>query len=207
MIKEEKKNKVNGYTLVETIMTLAIFIIILFAVFEFVMGLYKANSYSIEQTEAISEARNGISAMVEEIRGASMGDDGSYIIEKADDYEFIFYSDIDKDGKVERVRYFIDGNDFKKGVIKPVGFPPKYIKDKNNQNFKEDIYIISKYVRNMPPIFHYFDGKMNELPAPARLKDTKLMRVYLVINVDPSRKPNDFILESDVQLRNLKDNL
>ena len=45
--------------------------------------------------------------MVKEIREARTSDDGSYPIEKARDKEFIFYSDIDKDGEVERVRYFL----------------------------------------------------------------------------------------------------
>ncbi len=30
------------------------------------------------------------------------------------------------------------------------------------------------------------------------------MKVYLVVNVDPNRPPQDFELESFVQLRNLK---
>jgi hypothetical protein len=62
-------------------------------------------------------------------------------------------------------------------------------------------------VINQPPIFRYFDGNNQELPAPSRLKDTKLMKVYLVINVDPNKPPVDFVLESNVQIRNLKTNL
>jgi len=45
--------------------------------------------------------------MTKELREARMGDDGSYIIEKAEDYEIVFYSDIDKDGDTEKVRYFV----------------------------------------------------------------------------------------------------
>ena len=139
--------------------------------------------------------------MVKEIREARGGDDGSYIIEKADDFEFIFYSDIDKDELTERVRYFIEGTDFKKEVIKPQGFPINY-PEENKKSF-----ILSQYVRNQPPIFRYFDGLGVELSPPARLKDTKLMRVYLVINVDPARPPQNYELTSDVQIRNLKTNL
>jgi hypothetical protein len=72
---------------------------------------------------------------------------------------------------------------------------------------KEKIKIISTHVINQPPIFRYFDGNNQELPAPSRLKDTKLMKVYLVINVDPNKPPVDFVLESNVQIRNLKTNL
>jgi prepilin-type N-terminal cleavage/methylation domain-containing protein len=197
----------KGFTLIESLVAISIFVIALAATMGFILGLYKANSYTFQQAQAIEEARNGVQTMVREIREAKAGDDGSYIIEKADDYEFIFYSDIDKDGQTERVRYFIDGTDFKKGVIDPIGSPPRYITNPNDNNYSEKIFILSKYVRNQPPIFRYFDSNLNELPAPARLKDTKLMRVYLVINVDPNRPPQDFVLEDEVQLRNLKTNL
>lgn len=190
----------KGFTLIESLVTVAIFVLALGATVGLVLGLYRSQGYTFQQAQAIEEARNGIEIMVKEIREARGGDDGSYIIERADDFEFIFYSDIDKDGDTERVRYFVEGTDFRKGVIEPSGFPLEYTGE-------EKISILSKYVRNQPPIFHYFDGDLQELPAPARLKDTKLMRVYLVVNVDPNRPPQDFVLESDVQLRNLKTNL
>ncbi|MDI6883303.1 MAG: prepilin-type N-terminal cleavage/methylation domain-containing protein [Patescibacteria group bacterium] len=197
----------RGFTLIESLVTIAIFVLVLGAVVGLVLGLYRAHYYTFQQSQAIEEARNGVEIMLKEIREARAGDDGSYIIEKTEDFEFIFYSDIDKDGDTERVRYFIDGTDFKKGVIEPIGFPRQYITDPQDLQFSEKIFILSKYLRNQPPIFHYFDGNLQELPPPARLKDTKLMRVYLVVNVDPNRPPQDFVLESDVQLRNLKTNL
>lgn len=194
-------------SLVEALVTLSIFLLALIATIGMILGLYRAHYYTFWQAQAIEEARNGIEIMIKEIREARPGDDGSYIIEKAEDYEFIFYSDIDLDGDTERVRYFIEGTDFKKGVIEPQGFPPVYIIDPQHPQYSEKIFILSKYLRNQPPIFRYYDGNLQELPVPARLKDTKLMKVYLVINVNPNQPPQDFVLESEVQLRNLKDNL
>jgi len=197
----------KSFTLVETLVSIAILILVMGGLVGLISGSYDAYYYTFRQGQAISEARKGVETMVKEIRRAESGEDGSYVIERADDYEFIFYSDIDKDGDVERVRYFIDGTDFKKGVINPTGYPPQYITDPSDPGYTEEVSILSKYVRNAPPIFRYFDGELNELTAPARLKDTKLMRVYLVVNVDPNKAPQDFIPESDVQLRNLKTNL
>lgn len=192
----------KGITLIETIITIVIFSLIMGVVSGFVIMGYRTQGYTWQQSQAIDEARKGIEIMVKEIREAREGDDGSYIIEKAQDYEFIFYSDIDKDQAVERVRYFIDGTDFKKGVTEPTGWPVSYLPA------NEDIYVLSQYVRNQPPIFHYYDGDDNEIIGlPARLKDTKLMKLYLVINVNPNRPPQDFVLESAVQIRNLKTNL
>jgi type II secretory pathway pseudopilin PulG len=90
-------------------------------------------------------------------------------------------------------------HEFRKGVIKPVGFPPTY------PSANEQVTILSSYIRNSPPIFEYYDQNGNKIEDyPTRLKDTKIMKVYLVVNVDLNRPPNDFELESYVQLRNLK---
>jgi hypothetical protein len=202
-----QKNFSLGMSLVEMIVSLAIFLMVMLALVGFVVGLYRAYYYSFEQSLAVSEAMSGVEAMVKEIKEATMGDDGSYIIEKAQDFEFIFYGDIDRDQAIERVRYFLDGVNFKKGVIKPQGSPPSYITSSTDPLCQETFLILSRYVRNAPPIFRYFDGNLQELPAPARLQDTKLMRLNLIVNVNPSRAPNDFSLESEVQLRNLKNNL
>ncbi len=191
----------RAFTLIETLVAIFVFALAMGAVFGLVTLGYRTQSYTFQQSTAINETRRGIEIMVREIREARGADDGSYIIEKAEDFEFIFYSDIDKDNAVERVRYFIEGTNFKKGVIDPSGWPIKY-------DLKEEkLFILSQYVQNQPPIFKYYDSQGIELSPPARLKDTKLMRVYLVINVDPNRPPQDFVLESSVQIRNLKTNL
>ncbi len=192
----------KGFTLIETIMAIAISTLFMGIVSGFVVLGYRTQSYSWQQSTAINEARKGVETMVKEIREARSGEDGSYIIEKADDYEFIFYSDIDNDAAAERIRYFLEGTDFKKGVTEALGWPVSYPVE------EEKISVLSECVRNQPPIFHYYDGDGQEITeVPTRLEDTKLMRVYLVINIDPNRPPQDFILESSVQIRNLKTNL
>lgn len=91
-------------------------------------------------------------------------------------------------------------HELKKGVINPTAPPIEYLSS------QEEVSILSSYVRNTPPIFEYFNATGDKIiEYPARLIDTKLMRVYLVVNVDPNRPPSDFELESSVQLRNLKE--
>ena len=90
-------------------------------------------------------------------------------------------------------------SEFKKGITNPTGQPATY------PSSQEEVSILSYYVRNSPPIFQYFDADGNVLEDnPARLVDTKMMKVFLIVNVDLNRAPNNFGLESYVQLRNLK---
>lgn len=190
-------------------MTISVFTFALAALSILILASYRAYNYNFQQVAAINEARRGVETMVKEIREARYGDDGSYPIKEAGDFYFIFFSDIDSDNAIERVRYFLDGSDFKKGVIEPTGNPPQYVLD------NETVSILSSSVRNgtSTKFFTYYNGDWpadkvnNPLSTLTRLTDTKLMHVYLIVNVDPSRPPDNFVLESDVQIRNLKTNL
>jgi len=315
----------RSFTLIETLVAIAVFVLIFIAVSIFITMAYQSQGYTWQQSIAIDEARKGIETMVKEIREARAGDDGSYPIVLAADKEFIFFSDIDQDGQTEKVRYFLgtagsgvqiqecstsikggscsivfsdflqgiltsaqvkisaegdlglsneyldvfadsnslgricqagcsdcpntwqgtqnftvtswaeDGSlslladasnrvdpicphsmkakfefsweeelpglahEFKKGVTEPIGDPPTYPVS------QEQITVLSSYVRNVPPIFRYFDSQGNELvDLPARLKDTKIMELFLIVNINPNRPPQDFELKSSIQLRNLK---
>lgn len=325
----------KSFTLVETIVVIFVFSLLMVIVSSSIFLLYRTHSYQWEQSLAISEARRGIETMVREIRKMREGENGAYPIEYAGDKEFIFYSDIDNDGKTERVRYFLGeikteviskecqsnlkggscsvyfsdflrGNlksatlrisvqgdlnssyeyltinldsqtstnfcqtescrqcpdvfeemktfdvkelaqdnsiyisvqascpnpnqenrcvdplcqpnsfsfkvkfdltitqeiqttELKRGIIEATGTPPTYPLD------QEKVSVITKYVRNAPPIFEYLDEKGEKIEDyPARLQNTKVMRVFLVVNVNPNRPPDEFQLESYVQIRNLK---
>jgi len=329
----------NSFTLIETLVTVAVFTLVMGALFSFIVLGYRVHTYTFQQATAINEARKGVETMVKEIREARMGDDGAYIIEKAEDYEFVFYSDIDKDDAVERVRYFIkpaggesgsltdqcvsfsnggscsvsfsgfltdslesaqvkvsvegdldSGNEkvdiyadginlgtlclgsscgqcvgswqdlttfdvtsqatdnsiqftanassqvgafcdwqeenhslkakfefswtetagpqaqavFKKGVTNPTDWPIGYLSE------NEEVIIISENIQNEArekPVFTYFDGDHNPLGTADRLEKTTLVHLELIINVNSNRPPDDFFLQSDTQIRNLKTNL
>jgi len=206
-----KKIKDNhfGLTLVEILVALGIFLVITTLVWTFVKQSYFFQSFALEQTTSINEAQRGVETMVKELREAMPADTGAYPIEKADNFEMIFYSDYDGDNSVEKVRYYLDGSDFIKGVTEPTGVPLQYL----SQN--ENIVILSRYVRNTQeePVFVYYNGdypgdtENNPLTTPAEPTVLKLVHVYLKINAIPEKAPKAFLLESDVQIRNLKDNL
>lgn len=191
-------NMVRGFTLIETIVVIFVFTLIMGAVSGLIVMGYRVHGYTWEQSQAIDEARKGIEIMVKEIRESQSAENGAYSIEEAQDFQFVFYSDIDKDREIEKVRYFLENGELKKGVVQSAGWPPVY------STSTEDVITISSYVVNLPPIFRYFDAQGNELPAPARKKDTKLIRVYLVINVNPNTPPQNMELVTEVLLRNLK---
>ncbi len=212
MLQQEGKKKqlpAAGLTLLEVMVSLGIFLFIVAIIWLFIRQSYSVQSFTLGQTMAISEAQRGVERLVKEAREALPADTGAYPIEKADDFEFIFFADYDRDAAIERVRYYLDGSNFYKGVIEPTGNPLQY------SSANEQVTIISRYVRNTAsePVFKYYDGsysgKDSDVPltTPANISQVRLVHINLRINVDPNRAPTDYYLESDVQIRNLKDNL
>jgi type II secretory pathway pseudopilin PulG len=203
------KNEERGLTLIEVLIAIGIFLFVMFMTWLFIRQAYSVQSFSFGQATAITEARRGVEKLVKEAREALPGDTGAYSIESADEFEFIFFADYDRDLAVEKVRYYLDGSDFIKGVTEASGNPLTYPAE------DEETTVISKYVRNEAdnPVFSYYDGDYSgsesdtPLTTPANPLDIKLVHVRLRINVEPGQAPKDFDLESDVQIRNLKDNL
>jgi len=191
--------KRKGFTLIEAGLAVLIFLLGATTVFSLVEFGYFGKDYTFQQALSIEEAQRGIETMAKEIREARAGEDGSFPIVRAEGFEFSFFSDIDNDGETEKIRYFLEGTNFKKGIIEPECCPVSY------PSSSERVITLTQYVRNAPPIFRYFDKDGNELGPPANLKNTKRMRVYLVVNVNPARPPQNFVLETDVLLRNLKE--
>ena len=64
---------------------------------------------------------------------------------------------------------------------------------------------ISKYVNNqLEPLFYYYD---NNGITTTVINEIRRIKFSIKINVTPNIVPNDYYLESDITLRNLKDNL
>lgn len=193
----------SGFTLIETVAVISMTALIFAAVSWAIVSFYRANAFIIQQSFAINSARKGVEKMVKEIREATYSDTGSYPIVSASSSEFIFYSDVDKDNKVERIRYTLDGTNLEKGEIKSSGDPLVY--DPAN----EKISIASEYIRNstQQPVFSYFDSQGDEVVNLSNISDISLVKIKLVVNIVPGRAPEEFTLYSTAQIRNLKNNL
>jgi hypothetical protein len=156
---------------------------------------------------SVDQSNYAVSTIIREIRTARKGDNGTFPLELADSQEIIFYSDIDSDGKTERVRYYVDGTRLMKSVIKPTGNPLSY--PENQAKTK----VITEYLRNGSlPTFYYYnqdwpqDTTNNPLPTPANLNQVRLVQVFLKINSRENEPNKDYVLESFATIRMLKSN-
>ena len=196
--------------MIETVVFLAIFVFALTALSGFLIYTYRAKEFSLAQALAISSARQGVSQIGKELREAIQSDSGTYLLESCQSFDLVFYSDIDKDDQVERVHYFLEDEQLKKGTIQPSGQPVAYSEP-------EEIRTVSRYVKNSTssPLFCFYDqtyaGQETDLPLDAPLAghlldEVTLIEIKLKVDVNPERAPMILNIKTKSQLRNTKQN-
>ncbi len=203
--KMTKLLKINrGLTLVETLVATSIFVIIILVINYSLVSFYKYNAFALEQVSAIDSARRGINPAINNIREMTYSDEGAYPIVSAATSSLSFYSDVDTDSNIEKIRLFLDSGVFKKGVIKSAGDPPTY------DSQPENIFILSDNVRNIEEsvnIFTYYDNTGAQVTDLSNISNITFVIMNIVVNVNPARAPNNFTLRTSAALRNLKSNL
>jgi len=186
-----------GFTLVELLVTMGIFLTVTFLAGDYLISGFKYTTFSDEQETAIRNARQAVEIMSKEIRGANKSENGSYPLSVINDQELEYYADLDNDEKMEKIRYAISGSDLIKTVT-----PPGPANDYSGVPRAE---IIAHFVNNQTePLFHYYDQDNAETDL---VNTVRLINITIKINVTPERAPADYYVETDVSLRNLKSNL
>jgi hypothetical protein len=205
-----KKNRTgqSGFTLVEVAVGGAVTVIVGVAIagLQYVITSNQLAVYN--GTIKVEYANSGVSSFIHEIRTARNGDNGTYLIELASPSAITFYSDIDGDGKTERVRYYLNGTNLMKGIIKPTGFPATY------PSGSEQIKVVSDNVQNgTTPIFTYYNSEWptdtinNPLATPVNPSLVRMVKIYLRVNTKANDAVHDYILDSSAMIRTIKDNL
>jgi len=203
---QTRTQKKKGFTLVETMLAVAIFSIVIVAVGAFQRDVFFFNDVLQVGLTNVTEARKVLRPFVGEVRSARPSNLGAPAIELASPTTFIFYSDLDGDGLNERVRYFVDGTDFKKGVIKPSGNPITY------NAAQEKIINVVHHVVPEQTAFSYYGTQYNgtdetpPLAFPVSPSHVRLVRIDLTIDANPDRAPNLMTITTQATVRNLKDN-
>lgn len=196
-------------TLVELLVAISIMLIVMEGFTLLFMKSWDTNKFILEEGIASSSASHSTSKIIKELRSIRQADDGDFPIESGSDFDLKVYADIDKDGITERVHYFLDlaTDQLKMGVTKPIGSAPVSYPASD-----DTVSLLANYIVNESsnPVFFYYnknypgDTVNNPLTSPFVLSDVRLIRVHLLVNIDPVHAPNNINIESFVDLRNLK---
>lgn len=192
--------------MIEVLVSIFILTLIGLAVYSFQKDVFSLNRIISGSLTAQDEARRALKSMSAEIRTASPSSLGAYALAQTATSSFSFYSNIDDDAFKERVRYFVDGTTLKKGVIKPSGLPLTY--NPANEVITELIHDVANTATST---FSYYDenydGTTQALAEPIDISAVRLVKITVVIDRDPTQPPGPITLTTQINMRNLKDNL
>jgi hypothetical protein len=183
----------KAFKLVEILLALFIFSFLLTIV---VLLIINISNFNVNLVFLIGPQKDllFISEIIKkELRKMETSNLGSYPLEKANNNEIIFYSNIDEDNLVERIRYFFDNDLLKKGIIKPSGNPLSY------NPTQEEIKVVLNNLKREDSYFEYFN---KDYQNTSDISYIKLIKVNL--SIFDSKKQKIFKKSFVVVPRNLR---
>ncbi|MFT5036631.1 MAG: type II secretory pathway pseudopilin PulG [Candidatus Azotimanducaceae bacterium] len=196
----------SGMTLVEVIFVVALFSMLMFVISDSVDTLYKANENTISQAYQIDSAQRGIGVFVKDLREMTFADNGAYPVVILEEHILGFYSDIDQDDSVEYIEFeLVATTTFVKRI-----YNASSTSGTGYETTPDETIVISRYIQNSEQAtstFYYFDNAGNQVVGAAAAADVRYITARLIVDIDPSREPKEFILRSSAALRNLNENL
>lgn len=197
---ETESSRTRGFTLLETVVVIGLTALVSGALLFAIRQFYVHNAYIFEATAAVDSVRRGVATSLSNLREASYADDGNYPIASASATSIVFYSDVDADGGIERVKLWRSGDTFYKVVTNAAGNPPSYAGQANATT------TIATYVRNTAdvPIFAYYDSEGTLLSSASDISAIASVSVTLMVDLNPHRAPNVLTLSGSATLRNLR---
>ena len=198
----KKKNNKTGFTLIEVVIG-ASFVAVIVVILTYIgFNLTSFNINFMKSFEPQFELQYAMQNIIKEVRSMSQSSVGSYPISQAASSTFVFYSDVDADGYVERFKYFVSGSVFKKGILVPTGSPLVY-----NEANEEIFDILHNLKIGTSSIFNYYDanysGSEAPMSSPVDISDIKLIKAQLTITKDDGTATTTSVIElTPRELRN-----
>lgn len=204
----KKINRTNGFTLVETIVTIFIFSLIMLGTTLMLRGMLVNSKQEGMALNNIDQARRIAASFANELRNGAYGSNGSYPINVASDTQITFFSTAPLgNGTVSKIRYYISNGILYKGITNPTGVPLSY-----TSSTEQIIPLLSTLSLGSTPLFYYYDGNYNgsstPLVQPVNINSIKFISINLIILSQLERNSGTtFTITGGAAMRNLKTNL
>jgi len=198
----------QGLTLVETLIAISLFLLATQATVVVFARTIKTKAYTLEMGRSSLILARSMGDLTQYIRKARQSDGGAYPIVSADENDLVIYSDYNKNGKTERLHIYLANKKIYLGVSEPSNsFPISYASG-DGETFELADHIINS---SADPMFSYYNGDYpqdtinNPVATPADVSEIRLVRMFLKINIDENRAPDNIQQETFIEIRNLND--
>jgi type II secretory pathway pseudopilin PulG len=189
---QEVKYNSKGITLIETMVAIGIFAFLATGVVSLYLSSRKYNEIVWEQLKTQNEGRKVMQDFTNELRIASQSSIGAYPLSGASSTEVVFYTNLDSDMAMEKVRYFFSGRILKKGVIEPSGNPLSY------NSASEVVTEVAHDIITSTSKFLFYDSNFtgSEVPltSPVIVTNVRMVAIQLTLEEDPNASPVPFFI-------------
>lgn len=200
----------GGVSIIEILVIAGITATIVFTVVSFRSNLGSLENFVNQRLQSSQDIKQTMQILTTEIRSAGPSSLGSYPIESASTSSVTFYSDIDKDGLFERVRYFLfsnaSGTVIKKGVIRPAGNPLVYATSSEIITTAISNVIVNQLI----PLFKFYDsaftGSQAPLSPPIDATKIRIVQLSVYADINPTKTPKAEFFMTTVAVRNVRSN-
>lgn len=198
----------NGFSLIEVLIVVVIAAALVVVVSNFSTNTSSLNGLITDELQAKSDISQTLEIMTGEIQSAQTSADGAYPIDFASTSSLAFYDDINNNGTIEHIRYFLSSSTIYRGVINPTGTPATY--PTSTEIVTDEIDNVS--VTTSTPLFSYYGasytGTQSPLSSPIAVSSIRLVQVAFTseINKNPSQPSVPEYFSTFVDIRNLDSN-
>jgi type II secretory pathway pseudopilin PulG len=197
---EHLKKKIKGMTFIEVVVTLAIMVASIGIFTLLFLRSWQTHEFAFSVAQMQVETTQALQGMIDAIRNARQADSGAFPLALVNDRELVFYTNIDGDDEIERVRYVLSGQRIMKEVRNPTNdVPPQY------PSGYETSSTLLLGVRNevSQPLFRYYDNTNTELSGSFSVNDVAMVSVHIFFDEDEDNPPDSMEIGSFASIRNL----
>jgi type II secretory pathway component PulJ len=197
--------KRSGLTLLEVVLSIGLTALIVIVLSKFSSTVTSVGTVINQRLQVQQDLEQTIQVMTTEIRSAGPSASGGYPLESAASSSFIFFSDVERDGVMERVRYYFGTSTLQKGVVEPSSStPPIYVSSTE---------IVKAVIPNViigSSSFQYFGSSATStaapLTSPVDIAAVRFMRISISADVSTSSAPKPITFSNTITIRNLRSN-
>lgn len=198
--------KTKGFTILELLIGISISVLLYNGVSLLGRNIFFFNSAIQNNANSAFEIRKVFKMMTQEIRSMGVSNEGGYPLVIAASSTITFFYDLNSNGTMDKIRYYVSGNTLVRGVTVPTGNPLNF-----DTATEATSTVVTNVYNGSTAVFTYYDtnyaGTTTPLTFPVTPSTVRLVKINLLINPNPKKSTTVTPYTTQVSVRNLKDNL